>query len=181
MGRRSRMASPTGMGNSLRVSSPSEEGLPFDLEGFLGEFFGGEQSFGEGLPFDLEGFLGELFGGEQSFGEGLPFDLEGFLGELFEDTELPDPEYGPPERDDRGFRFRGDGSSDGFCFRLGDSETCGDLGDLSDEEREQLEQMMEMLDGLGLGGFLGGLLDSLNGQESGLSESSTNSSAATGA
>ena len=145
----------------FRDGRPREGEPPFDLE----EFFGGER-FGDGVPFDLE----EFFGGER-FGEGeLPFDLEEFLEERL-------------DRGDRGFRFRDDGTGDGLCFQLGEEqEACiADLDQLSDEERAQFEQMLEMLEDFGLGGFLGGLLDSLDGLELEFPESQTEPAGVTGA
>ena len=145
----------------FRDGRPREGEPPFDLE----EFFRGER-FGDGVPFDLE----EFFGGER-FGEGeLPFDLEEFLEERL-------------DRGDRGFRFRDDGTGDGLCFQLGEEqEACiADLDQLSDEERAQFEQMLEMLEDFGLGGFLGGLLDSLDGLELEFPESQTEPAGVTGA
>ena len=155
-------------------SRPGEGGPPFDLkEFFRGERFGDgelpfdlEEFFGDGVPFDLE----EFFGGER-FGEGeLPFDLEEFLEERL-------------DRGDRGFRFRDDGTGDGLCFQLGEEqEACiADLDQLSDEERAQFEQMLEMLEDFGLGGFLGGLLDSLDGLELEFPESRTEPAGVMGA
>lgn len=120
--------------------------LPFDL----GEFFGDGE-----LPFDLEGF----FESEQFSGNEPPFDLEEFLEERL-------------DRGDQGFRFRSDGTGDGLCFQLGEEqEACiAGLDQLSDEERAQFEQMLE---DFGLEGFLGGLLDSLDGLESEFPESQT--------
>ncbi len=174
-----------GMAPWDRDRKPLEDGLPFenrrpfDREEFEG-FFENRRPF-DSRPFESEQFF-ERFLEEfdQFFENGLPFDFEsdseGGIEDFFEDF------FGDG---DRGFRFSedgGDGSQDSFCFRNGDEERCfGDFGQLSDEEREQLEQMMEMLDGFGLGDFLGGLVDSLDGLELEFPESQTDPSGATGA
>ena len=145
----------------FRDGRPRDGEPPFDLE----EFFRGER-FGDGeLPFDLE----EFFEGERFSGDEPPFDLEEFLEERL-------------DRGDRGFRFRDDGTGDGLCFQLGEEqeECIADLDQLSQEEREQFEQMLEMLEDFGLGGFLGGLLDSLDGPELEFPESQTDPAGVTG-
>ena len=188
----------------FRDGRPREGAPLFDLEEFFGgeRFgdgelpFGLEEFFGEGVPFDLEEFFGgerfgdgELpFGLEEFFGEGVPFDLEEFFGgERFGDGELPfDLEEfleERPDRGDRGFRFRGDGTGDGLCFQLGEEqeECIADLDQLSDEERAQLEQMLEMLENFGLEGFLGGLQGFLEELEPGFTETPTDPASATSA
>ena len=173
---------PFGDGWSFRDGTPFGDGAPFrDGVPFGdGRPFEDGVPFRNGMPFDLEELF-ELY--EQFLQDGLPFESEGFEG--FEGLEGLEGFEDLFRGGERGFRFRGDGgdgSQDSFCFRDGDEEQCfGDLGQLSDEEREQLERMMEMLEGFGLEGFLGGLLDSLDGLESEFPESQTDPAGVTGA
>ena len=156
-------------------------GGPFESDEFFERFFEDGRPFENRRPFESDEFFERFFEElEEFFENGSPFDFEGgidgdsdgTLRDFFRDAE-------------REFRFRGDGgdgSQGSFCFSDGDEEQCfSDLDQLSDEEREQLEQMLEMLDGFGPGGFLGGLLDSLDDLEFEFPESQTDPSAVTGA
>lgn len=146
-------------------SDPRGERMPFE---------GGEWLFGPGpMPWDRDGGPfedGRPFRDGRPREGGPPFDLEEFFrGERFGDSELP---FDLQE-------FFGDG----LCFQLGEEqEACiADLDQLSDEERAQFEQMLEMLEDFGLGGFLGGLLDSLDGLELEFPQPQTEPAGVTGA
>ena len=144
----------------LVCNGPRGEGPAFDPGGHGGHFefrrlprgafpfFGmrGDQWPFEGRGWPFRPGLTPWHRDGGPFDDRLPFDIEEFEG-YSEDGR-------PFEFDEFFEQFFEEFSEDGRTLDL-----------LSDEEREQFERMMEMQDGLGLGGFLGGLLDSLDDLE----------------